>query len=205
MKIPRERYRASSRRDFLMRAKDLFRLSIGLLMALAMAPIPVVAQVSPTGNYALEAQDFGVPPQQTLHLGEPHAPTPLSAPGTKTITTAELYERLAARQPMTLLYVNEAQDGLAIAGSHWLYGAGRGQTFDDAVQKRLAQKVGQLSAGNTEAPIVVFCFDPHCWLSYNVALRLAKAGYRNVSWYRGGREAWKAAGLLLTRLDQEAW
>jgi PQQ-dependent catabolism-associated CXXCW motif protein len=182
----------------------LRRLTLPIVL-LACFGSSVSAQISPTGNYALELQDFGVPPQQTIHQGEPHAPTPLSVPGVKTITTADLYGLLAARQPMVLLYVNEAQDGLAIAGAHWLYGAGRGRSFDDAIQTRIVQKVGQLSNGNKDVPIVVFCFDPHCWLSYNAVLRLAKARYRNVSWYRGGREAWKAAGLPLTALAQEAW
>ncbi len=34
-----------------------------------------------------------------------------------------------------------------------------------------------------------------CWVSYNAALRAINAGYTNVLWYRGGIEAWKAAGL----------
>ena len=32
-------------------------------------------------------------------------------------------------------------------------------------------------------------------MSYNAALRAINAGYTNVKWYRGGIEAWKAAGL----------
>jgi PQQ-dependent catabolism-associated CXXCW motif protein len=110
-----------------------------------------------------------------------------------------------ARQPMLLLYVNEARDGLAITGAHWLNGAGRGQSLDDVVQARLIQKTDQLSSGNKDTPVVTFCFDSHCWLSYNTALRLVRAGYRNVYWYRGGREAWKAAGLPLTPLNPDNW
>jgi PQQ-dependent catabolism-associated CXXCW motif protein len=166
------------------------------------------AQLSPSGNYASEGQDFGVPPQQTLHMGPPHGPTPMLVPGARTITTADLYSELIARKPMVLLYVNEGsnpENAVAIAGAHWLYGAGRGQSLDDIVEARLTQKVDQLSSGNRNAPVVAFCFDVHCWLSYNTALRLVKAGYRNVLWYRGGKEAWKAAGLPLTALSQEAW
>ena len=29
---------------------------------------------------------------------------------------------------------------------------------------------------------------------YNLALRIHHAGYTNVYWYRGGREAWEVAG-----------
>lgn len=177
-------------------------LSLAFVTVLA---LPAFGQLSPTGNYAAESQDFNVPPQATLHTGQPHAPTPMSVPGAKTITTAELYGMFTARQPMVLLYVNEAQNAPSIAGGHWLYGAGRGQSLDDVVQARLIQKVDQLSSGNKNAPVAVFCFDSHCWLSYNTALRLVKGGYRNVLWYRGGTEAWKAAGLPMASLAQEPW
>jgi PQQ-dependent catabolism-associated CXXCW motif protein len=182
-----------------------------LLLAFAFAAglaVPAAAQPSPGGNYAAEADDFGVPPLDILHQGAPHAPTPLTVPGAKRVTTAELYGRLAARQPMVLLYVNEGdnpQNAFAPAGSHWLYGAGRGRSFDDQIQQRLVQKVEQLASGNKAATIVTFCFDAHCWLSYNAALRLAKAGFRNVLWYRGGKEAWRAAGLPLVFVNQESW
>ena len=182
---------------------------LALAIAVAVSIMqPAHAQLSPTGNYASEAQNFGVPPQGTLHAGPPHSPTPTSILGATTITTADLYGRLAARQPMILLYVNGAgspQNAFSIAGAHWLNGAGLGTSFDDQIQARLAQKVTRLSSGNTGAPIVVFCFDSHCWLSYNVALRLEKAGYRNVLWYRGGKESWQAAGLPLTALTEEPW
>jgi PQQ-dependent catabolism-associated CXXCW motif protein len=102
-----------------------------------------------------------------------------------------------------LLYVNE--DQLGIAGAHWLDGAGRGYAFDDPIQERLGRRLGQLTGGNKDVPIVVFCQYAHCWLSYNAALRIVQLGYRNVFWYRGGREAWKAAGLPLVNLAREPW
>jgi len=178
-----------------------------MFFAIALATSPALAQPSPTGNYALEIQDFGVPPQNALHTGAPHAPTPLSVPGAATISTADLYSRLTAKQPMLLLYVNgeAGENALSIAGSQWLPGAGLGQSFSDATQARLAKKVDQLLSGNKNTPIVVFCYDAHCWLSYNAALRLLNAGYRSILWYRGGREAWKSAGLPLTALTQDAW
>jgi formylglycine-generating enzyme len=166
---------------------------------------PAIPTLSPpsSSGYAAEAQDFGVPPQDYLRQGPPHAPTPLVIPGAKTITTADLYARLMAQQPTVLLYVNENE--LGITGAHWLDGAGRGYSFDDPIQERLGRKLDHLTASNKDAPIVVFCLDPHCWLSYNAALRMVRLGYRNVFWYRGGREAWKAAGLPLTNLARDPW
>jgi PQQ-dependent catabolism-associated CXXCW motif protein len=106
---------------------------------------------------------------------------------------------------MVLLYVNEDQAGMGIAGAHWLDGAGRGYSFDDPIEERLGRKLGQLTGGNKETPVVAFCLSAHCWMSYNATLRIVQLGYHNVYWYRGGREAWKAAGLPLANLAREAW
>jgi PQQ-dependent catabolism-associated CXXCW motif protein len=168
-------------------------------------PAPTIPSLLPpsSSGYAAERRDFGVPSQESLRQGPLHAPTPLVVPGVQTITTADLYARLMTKQPTLLLYVNENE--LGIAGAHWLDGAGRGYSFDDPIQERLGRKLEQLTGGNKHAPIAAFCFDAHCWLSYNVTLRLVHLGYNNVYWYRGGREAWKAAGLPLTNLARDPW
>jgi rhodanese-related sulfurtransferase len=36
-------------------------------------------------------------------------------------------------------------------------------------------------------------------------LRLVALGYKHVYWYRGGLEAWRAAGLPEAELDVEGW
>jgi rhodanese-related sulfurtransferase len=36
-----------------------------------------------------------------------------------------------------------------------------------------------------------------CWLSRNATVRTVALGYSQVYWYRGGRNAWIAAGLPL--------
>ncbi len=48
---------------------------------------------------------------------------------------------------------------------------------------------------NREAHIVVFCNSGTCWRSYKAAVALAKAGYKNVYWYRNGMPDWKARKL----------
>ena len=47
------------------------------------------------------------------------------------------------------------------------------------------------------ANIVVFCNSGTCWKSYKGAIWLAKAGYKNVYWYRNGMPDWKARKLPL--------
>jgi rhodanese-related sulfurtransferase len=42
---------------------------------------------------------------------------------------------------------------------------------------------------------VVFCNSGTCWKSYKAAVTMAKAGYKNVHWYRNGVPDWKARKL----------
>lgn len=50
--------------------------------------------------------------------------------------------------------------------------------------------------------MVFYCASTMCWMSYNAALRARALGYLDVLWYRGGIEAWKAAGLPLQGPNQ---
>ncbi len=48
-----------------------------------------------------------------------------------------------------------------------------------------------------ETLVVVYCANPSCESSVDVATRLVELGYRNVLHYSGGKEDWQAAGLPL--------
>jgi rhodanese-related sulfurtransferase len=48
-----------------------------------------------------------------------------------------------------------------------------------------------------DTSVVVYCANPSCESSVEVAQRLVELGYRNVLHYAGGKEDWKAAGLPL--------
>lgn len=45
------------------------------------------------------------------------------------------------------------------------------------------------------ARIVLFCNSGTCWKSYKAAVVMAKAGYKNLFWYRNGMPDWKARKL----------
>ena len=66
-------------------------------------------------------------------------------------------------------------------------------SFTDEVQKPLDRKVHEV-AGDVAKPIVPMSFNAARPDGYNLALRIRHAGYTNVYWYRGGREAWEVAG-----------
>jgi rhodanese-related sulfurtransferase len=48
-----------------------------------------------------------------------------------------------------------------------------------------------------DTEIVVYCANPTCKSSVEVAKRLLELGYRNVRHYAGGKDEWRAAGLPL--------
>jgi rhodanese-related sulfurtransferase len=48
-----------------------------------------------------------------------------------------------------------------------------------------------------DTEVVVYCANPECESSVEVAARLVELGYRNVKHYSGGKDDWRAAGLPL--------
>lgn len=146
-------------------------------------------------NYADEKTDWGVSPRSELLVGGYHARTPTTIPGVRTVTTAELLGMLSADPSVVLVDVLGGSAHPALPQSVWLVDAGLGKGFDDALQKKLGDRLGQLTGGDRARPVVFYCLSAECWLSYNVSLRAKALGYRNVAWYRGGIDAWKAAGL----------
>ena len=75
-------------------------------------------------------------------------------------------------------------------------------SFNDQNQQAFGQYLQQVTQGNAETPLVFYCLSSHCWMSYNASLRAINLGYRNVLWYRGGIEAWKAAGQSVSPAQQ---
>jgi PQQ-dependent catabolism-associated CXXCW motif protein len=142
----------------------------------------------------VERQDFGVPATPRLHDGAMHAPTPTSIPGAQLITTKGLVGLVQGKQaPYFLFDVLGGPEVLPGAiPSVWMAQPG---TFNDQMQQQFAQVMQQGTQGRKDTVLIFYCLSNHCWMSYNAALRAANAGYTNVLWYRGGIEAWKAAGL----------
>lgn len=157
----------------------------GILLALALAAGVATAS---------EDADHGIAPTRVLKTTGLSGPTPRDIPGAKTIRTEELRRSLGS-QPQPLLFDVLGGDGHAsLPGAIWLPGAGRGESFSDSIQQQLARALEATTKGDRSRPIVFFCQGPQCWLSYNAALRAVALGYQSVYWYRGGIEAWLAAG-----------
>lgn len=165
----------------------------------APAPAPAQGQSSrpaPSPLAQMEREDLGVPPTRQLHAGAMHGPTPASIPGGQVITTQGLQSLIAERKaPFLLLDVLGGPQ--VIPGAQYAVPASQPGSFNDATQQQFGQFLAQATGGSKELPLVLYCQSRECWMSYNAALRAINLGYRNVLWYRGGIEAWQAAGQPL--------
>jgi PQQ-dependent catabolism-associated CXXCW motif protein len=165
------------------------------LLVLMMLLTPITA-----AGYADEDHDWGVAAQQEIRRAPYSGPTPREVPGARVIHTDEL-KALAGRQPEPVLVDVAAGEGhISLQGAVWLPNAGRGLHYLDPVQAQLGEQLAGLTGGNKSVPLVFFCVNSQCWLSYNASMRAAALGYTEVYWYRGGIEAWRAAGLPLAKL-----
>lgn len=141
----------------------------------------------------VERQDFGVVATAQLHSGPMHAPTPASIPGGQVITTRGLVELVKGRQVRALVFDILGGPEM-IPGAIAAVPAAQAGSFSDRTQQEFGQFLQQMTQGNKETPLVFYCLSSHCWMSYNASLRAINMGYKNVLWYRGGIEAWKAGG-----------
>jgi PQQ-dependent catabolism-associated CXXCW motif protein len=168
-------------------------------------PAPAPAQ-RPAANLdkmmQQERQDFGVAPTKQLHSGAMHGPTPASIPGGQVITTKGLVSLVQGRQvPYMIFDILGGPETLP--GAIPAAAASQGGTFDDQTQKGFGTYLQQATQGKKQTALIFYCQSTHCWMSYNAALRAINMGYSNVLWYRGGIEAWKAAGLPMQQAGNQ--
>ena len=156
---------------------------------------PVPKQVTLAADtFGKEAIDWGVPPTRNL-FAKAHGPTPLTHPLANLISTRELQKLLSGQNPPLTIDVASGSGHLTIPGALWIRGAGNKGDFKDKTQLRLAELHKGITGGDLNRPIVMFCSEANCRLSYNAILRFHELGYRNLTWYRGGYAAWKKGGL----------
>jgi PQQ-dependent catabolism-associated CXXCW motif protein len=172
---------------------------IVILLGLAHVPVGGAADA-----YADESRDWGVAPPPGYRAKDYHGPTPTSLPGARVVTTAELKEMLDKNPRPFLLDVLSGSTHRSLPGALWLNNGGLGD-FDAGEEKRFLDVIALATGYDRTRDIVFFCSGVRCWLSYNAALRAARAGYTSVYWYRGGIDAWRAAGLPTYMTDNFQW
>ena len=144
-----------------------------------------------------ETLDSGVPSSDEMRdRARINTPTPMTVPGGHTVTTQDVIALLAEEKPLILSTTAATP---TIPGT-FLITLATGGTLDDDWQPRLGRLMRQLTNGDVNRAVLVFAFNQNRWHSRNLALRLIALGYKNVSWYRGGWEAWEASGQPRTPL-----
>ncbi len=137
------------------------------------------------------------------------APVPATCPGAVTVGTDEAQALLARGDavPIDVLPAPPRPEGLApgalwlppprrnIPGSVWLPNVGYGR-LSERLERYLERSVQLVTAGDKSRELLVYC-RADCWMSWNVAKRLAAMGYTRVYWYPEGTDGWVAAGLPL--------
>ena len=172
----------------------ILAIVLAALSACKAATLEEATVTQPT--FGIEAEDWGVPATDELRQDSFHAPTPSTHPAAAVINTQDLHAMLIGpNPPVTINALSGDKQVTSIPGSVWLPAAGHGGAFDDDFQAHLASRLANITGDDLARPIVVYCLDAKCWLSYNAALRLDALGYQNLYWYRGGIAAWKAATL----------
>jgi PQQ-dependent catabolism-associated CXXCW motif protein len=143
--------------------------------------------------FADEDRNEGVPAQGALREQQFHAATPNAIPGARVITTEELRQALSTSSPPALIDVRERPQA-AIPGAQLNHALGVDVTRSGT---RAATSFLAQAAPDKAAPVVFYCVNWQCWLSYNATLRAVQAGYTSAMWYRGGIAAWFEAELPL--------
>ena len=183
------------------------RVALSALVALAgaLCAVHALAQAgAPPGGFADEEKDWGVPPTARLRTVGYHSPTPLKIPGGRVVATPELKAMMERKPRPYLIDVLGGGIHRTLAGAFWMSGAGAGDMSKEE-ERRFAQAVANFAGGDKARPLVFFCVDAECWLSYNAALRAIALGYTNVTWYRGGIAAWSTAELPMAHSDPFFW
>jgi hypothetical protein len=151
-------------------------------------------------DHVREDEDSGLPTDEGLRSGGRFSLTPVGAPGVSVVSTSELKALIDAGadstgEPPLLLSTNCALCfDIDIPGAVSVPGAYIRSPLDDQTRQSLKSWLNRQLSGRTSRRLVTFSWNAERWHGRNLALELGALGYPNVSWYRGGVEAWDVAG-----------
>jgi len=141
--------------------------------------------------------------EQGYRIDRYRSPTPETAQGARTVSTAELQTLINQKPDLLILDVinldfrhgrflqSEPHPGLP--GAHWLPNTGQGD-LEPRWEDYLLDTTAKLTGNDSDRPIAVSC-KSDCWLSWNVVQRLSRAGYTDLYWYRNGIDTWQSRDL----------
>lgn len=177
-------------------------LAAGLLTIILAAPIRIAAS------------DPGLYNEAGLRMKQYRAPTPAMVPHAQTVDTSRLRALLESERPLLIDVLGvtvrpetaelgaawlPADERYSLPGAVWLPNVGHG-TLDLAMRTYLQTHLQRLTGGDRQRPLVFFCVRD-CWMSWNAVQHAHGLGYRNLYWYPGGTDDWRAGGGPLERVD----
>jgi len=151
-------------------------------------------------DHVREDADLGVPIDEGLRSDELFAPTPLGAPGVSVVGTSDLKALIDAAadgsgEPPLLLSANCARCfDIDIPGAISVPGAYLHSPLSNEARQGLKNWLDRQLNGQSSRRMITFSWNAERWHGRNLALELVALAYPNVSWYRGGVEAWDVAG-----------
>jgi hypothetical protein len=151
-------------------------------------------------DHVSEDADPRLPIDEGLRSGNRFSLTPTGAPGVSVVRTSELKALIDAAangrgEPPLLLSTNcTLCFDIDISGAVRVPGEYIRSALDDQARQGLKSWLDRQLNGQTSRRLITFSWNAERWHARNLALELVALGYPNVSWYRGGVEAWDVAG-----------
>ncbi|EFO33683.1 rhodanese domain-containing protein [Roseibium sp. TrichSKD4] len=142
-------------------------------------------------------------PETGFRISRHRAPTPEDIPGNVVPVSTERAANLIGKGALpidvsgALISRYDELEGTwlvqgprdSLPGAVWLPEVGRG-VLDEEMDRYLASNVTQLTNGNKDHPVLVFCM-ADCWMSWNAAQRIESLGYTTVYWFPEGVDGWR--------------
>lgn len=116
--------------------------------------------------------------------------TPVHLPGATTISVREA-KCMMDHFPDYVVVVAAVDDERRIPGSN--EAAWTANPAPD-IQAEFAKVFANALKGDKTRPLIFYCHNIRCFMSYNAALRAVNAGYTSVYWMREGLLGWEKAG-----------
>lgn len=155
------------------------------------ASVSLDKPLSAAANYGMERSDYGVAPRNEPFDGVLGQATPTSAPGVRTVATAQVQALVKGGSAVIFdVWDNSPGTFPGARNAAYLGVSKRDADGEAALRRRFLAEYGELKA----KPVVFLCAGVNCRESYNAAIRAKQAGFSKVMWYRGGHAAWNEAG-----------
>jgi rhodanese-related sulfurtransferase len=151
-------------------------------------------------DHVPEDADPQLPIDEGRRSGNLFSLTPIGAPGVSVVRTSELKALTDAAaegpgEPPLLLSTNcPLCFDIDIPGAVSVPEAYVRSSLDDQARQGLKSWLDRQLNGQASRRLITFSWNAARWHARNLALELIALGYPNVSWYRGGVEAWDVAG-----------